>query len=131
MTAVATKPPRTEDPRHPLHRLTALLDEGTLRLISPEDDCGMLAAVILHSGWLGLVAFCFLPGAALYFCVAFLFRCPSCRRFVLVQTFRPVHPQARRINGLAAWSTIVLDILRQGRFTCMHCGIPCEVTPHA
>src|SRR5580765_2624351 len=45
MTATVVKPPRTVDPRHPLHRLTALLDEGTLRLISPEDDCGMLAAV--------------------------------------------------------------------------------------
>ena len=30
MTATATKPPRTEDPRHPLHRLTALLDEITV-----------------------------------------------------------------------------------------------------
>jgi acetyl-CoA/propionyl-CoA carboxylase carboxyl transferase subunit len=45
MTATATKPPRTEDPRYPVHRITALLDEGTMRLITPEDDSGMLAAV--------------------------------------------------------------------------------------
>ena len=45
MTATVTKPPRTEDPRHPVHRLTALFDEGSLELITPEDDSGMLAAV--------------------------------------------------------------------------------------
>ena len=37
--------PRDEDLRHPVHRLRALLDEGTLELITPEDDSGMLAAV--------------------------------------------------------------------------------------
>ena len=47
----------TEDPRHPLHRLAALLDEGTLRLISPDDDCGMLAAVGRVDGR-RVVAFC-------------------------------------------------------------------------
>jgi acetyl-CoA/propionyl-CoA carboxylase carboxyl transferase subunit len=57
MTATATKPPRTEDPRHPVHRLTALLDEGTLRLITPDDDSGMLAAVGRVHGR-RVVAFC-------------------------------------------------------------------------
>ncbi len=57
MTTTVTKPPRTEDPRHPLHRLTALLDEGTLRLITPEDDSGMLAAVGRVKGR-RVVAFC-------------------------------------------------------------------------
>ena len=48
MTATQAAParlPRSEDPRNPLHRLTALLDEGTLELITPDDDSGMLAAV--------------------------------------------------------------------------------------
>src|SRR6478752_7545130 len=57
MTATATKPPRTEDPRYPLRRLTALLDEGTLRLITPDDDSGMLAAVGTVDGT-RVVAFC-------------------------------------------------------------------------
>src|SRR6476646_5365312 len=57
MTATATKPPRTEDPRYPLRRLTALLDEGTMRLITPEDDSGMLAAVGRVKGR-RVVAFC-------------------------------------------------------------------------
>jgi len=48
MTTTATKPaklPREQDPRNPVHRLTALLDEGTLELITADDDSGMLAAV--------------------------------------------------------------------------------------
>ena len=57
MTAVATKPPRTEDPRYPVLRLTALMDEGTLELITPEDDSGMMAAVGRVDGR-RVVAFC-------------------------------------------------------------------------
>jgi acetyl-CoA/propionyl-CoA carboxylase carboxyl transferase subunit len=41
----AAKPPREEDPRHPLHRLAALFDDGIFSAISPVDDSGMLAAV--------------------------------------------------------------------------------------
>lgn len=55
--AARTKPPREEDPRHPLHRLTALLDAGSLELISPDDDSGMLAAVGTVEGT-RVVAFC-------------------------------------------------------------------------
>lgn len=53
----AAKPPREDDPRHPLHRLAALLDEGSLELISPVDDSGMLAAVGSVDG-APVVAFC-------------------------------------------------------------------------
>jgi acetyl-CoA/propionyl-CoA carboxylase carboxyl transferase subunit len=37
-------PDRAADPRHPLHRLGALLDGGTLALLAEPDDSGMLAA---------------------------------------------------------------------------------------
>ena len=43
--AQRTKLPRAQDPRHPAKRLAALFDEGTLELISPDDDSGMLAGV--------------------------------------------------------------------------------------
>jgi acetyl-CoA/propionyl-CoA carboxylase carboxyl transferase subunit len=56
-TRTATKPPRTEDPRYPVHRLTALMDEGSLELITPEDDSGMMAAVGRVDGR-RVVAFC-------------------------------------------------------------------------
>ncbi len=60
MTAAApaaTKPPREEDPRHPLHRLGALLDEGSLQPITALDDSGMLAVTGTVSGS-PVVAFC-------------------------------------------------------------------------
>ncbi|HET7430513.1 MAG TPA: carboxyl transferase domain-containing protein, partial [Nocardioides sp.] len=51
------KLPREEDPRNPVHRLTALLDDGSLELITPDDDSGMLAAVGTVDGT-RVVAFC-------------------------------------------------------------------------
>ncbi|MEO3892143.1 carboxyl transferase domain-containing protein [Nonomuraea sp. B5E05] len=45
------------DPRDPIVRLTALLDEGSLRLITPEDKSGMLAAMGRVEG-VPVVAFC-------------------------------------------------------------------------
>ncbi len=53
----ATKVPRVDDPRHPVARLTALLDAGSIELISPDDDSGMLAAVGTVEGT-RVVAFC-------------------------------------------------------------------------
>ncbi|MDO9456486.1 acyl-CoA carboxylase subunit beta [Nocardioides sp.] len=51
------KLPRSEDPRNPVARLTALLDEGSLELVTADDDSGMLAAVgTVHGA--RVVAFC-------------------------------------------------------------------------
>lgn len=38
------KVPREEDPRNPNHRLAAFFDDGSLELITADDDSGMLAA---------------------------------------------------------------------------------------
>ena len=38
------KVPREDDPRNPNHRLAAFLDDGSLELITQDDDSGMLAA---------------------------------------------------------------------------------------
>ena len=62
MTATANqakpaKLPREEDPRNPVHRLRALLDDGSMELITPHDDSGMLAAVGSVNG-AHVVAFC-------------------------------------------------------------------------
>jgi acetyl-CoA/propionyl-CoA carboxylase carboxyl transferase subunit len=51
------KLPRELDPRNPNHRLAALLDEGSVELITPDDDSGMLAAVGTIDGS-RVVAFC-------------------------------------------------------------------------
>uniref|UniRef100_UPI0016002862 acyl-CoA carboxylase subunit beta n=1 Tax=Nocardioides pelophilus TaxID=2172019 RepID=UPI0016002862 len=55
--AKPAKLPRSEDPRNPVKRLTALLDDGSLELISPDDESGMLAAVGTVDGT-PVVAFC-------------------------------------------------------------------------
>ncbi|MGA8257045.1 MAG: carboxyl transferase domain-containing protein [Nocardioides sp.] len=54
---VAEKPTRADDPRNPVTRLAALLDDGSLELITPDDDSGMLAAVGTVGGT-RVVAFC-------------------------------------------------------------------------
>ena len=51
------KLPRELDPRNPNTRLAAFFDEGTLELISADDDSGMLAAVGEVDG-VHTVAFC-------------------------------------------------------------------------
>ncbi|MPZ94831.1 MAG: acyl-CoA carboxylase subunit beta [Propionibacteriales bacterium] len=58
-TAAARKPklPRADDPRNPNKRLAALFDEGSLELVSEDDDSGMLAAVGTVDG-APVVAFC-------------------------------------------------------------------------
>src|SRR3546814_14740672 len=44
------KPAREDDLRHPLHRLTAFYDAGSLELLTEHDDSGMLAARGLVDG---------------------------------------------------------------------------------
>ncbi|MFZ0529706.1 MAG: carboxyl transferase domain-containing protein [Propionicimonas sp.] len=56
-TAKPARLPRAEDPRNPNFRLAALLDPGSLALISPDDDSGMLAATGSVNGT-PVVAFC-------------------------------------------------------------------------
>ncbi len=56
-TSGGTKPPREQDPRHPLQRLAALFDDGTFEPISAIDDSGMLAAIGRTKGKT-VVAFC-------------------------------------------------------------------------
>jgi acetyl-CoA/propionyl-CoA carboxylase carboxyl transferase subunit len=51
------KVPRDEDPRNPKLRLGALLDPGSVELITPDDDSGMLAATGTINGC-RVVAFC-------------------------------------------------------------------------
>lgn len=51
------RPPREDDPRYPLTRLTALLDAGSLHQHSPIDGSGMLAASGTVDGT-EVVAFC-------------------------------------------------------------------------
>ena len=51
------KPPREDDPRHPAKRLDALLDAGSMQVLSADDDSGMMSAVGTVDGC-RTVAFC-------------------------------------------------------------------------
>ena len=51
------KLPRDQDPRNPNARLAALLDAGSVELITADDDSGMLAATGMINGC-RVVAFC-------------------------------------------------------------------------
>ena len=51
------KLPRDQDPRNPNARLGALLDAGSVELITADDDSGMLAATGMINGC-RVVAFC-------------------------------------------------------------------------
>ncbi|WP_020577565.1 acyl-CoA carboxylase subunit beta [Actinopolymorpha alba] len=55
--AKPAKPPREQDPRYPRNRLAALLDQGSLSLLTPEDNSGMLAVTGTIAGR-PVVAFC-------------------------------------------------------------------------
>ncbi len=55
--AQKVKVPRDQDPRNPHYRLAALLDEGSMELITPDDGSGMLAAMGTVQGC-RVVAFC-------------------------------------------------------------------------
>jgi acetyl-CoA/propionyl-CoA carboxylase carboxyl transferase subunit len=55
--AAKVKIPREQDPRNPNRRLRHLLDEGSVELITHDDDSGMLAAVGSINGC-RVVAFC-------------------------------------------------------------------------
>ena len=56
-TAATRRPPARDDPRKPATRLTALLDPGSLELLSPDDLSGMLAARGRIAG-APVIAFC-------------------------------------------------------------------------
>ncbi|HLK94144.1 MAG TPA: carboxyl transferase domain-containing protein [Nocardioidaceae bacterium] len=55
--ATPAKLPREDDPRHPVKRLGAFFDAGSLQLITPDDLSGMLAATGTVAGT-PTVAFC-------------------------------------------------------------------------
>ena len=48
--------------------------------------------------------------------------CPNCRKRPMVQGFHPIHPASEKIAGLDGWAAAVLNVIRNSRFRCIHCG---------
>lgn len=56
-------------------------------------------------------------------------RCPACNGYVTMETFGPFHPAARITTMGGRYAAVVLDVLRERRFTCMYCGREHRVDP--
>jgi hypothetical protein len=69
----------------------------------------------------------FLVSALVYCLLALSLRCPSCGRRFLVEWFGPKHPNAHRLSGMDHWASAVVDVLRRGYCSCMHCGTTIRV----
>ena len=90
---------------------------------------GILLQFTFRWPWFAIVASAvFIISQPVALVLAFLFRCPACRRRLFVQGWRTLHP-ARRVllPGIASWIAVALDIVRSREFICMHCGQRCAV----
>ncbi len=83
----------------------------------------LLVVFGIGEAFFGLLAFIpFLLFLMLHTALSFKLRCPACKKMVTVQGLAPTHANARKRKYLNAWSTVVLDILIERKFTCLHCG---------
>jgi DNA-directed RNA polymerase subunit RPC12/RpoP len=57
-----------------------------------------------------------------YLGLALVLKCPDCGKRFLIESTEPKHPAARRAKHFDHWGTLVLSIMRNREFTCMHCG---------
>jgi hypothetical protein len=70
-----------------------------------------------------VILLCLFLASALAYCfLALSLRCPSCGRRFLVEWLGPKHPNARRLFGMDHWASAIVDVLRRGHCSCMHCG---------
>jgi hypothetical protein len=80
----------------------------------------LVVALGMGAVFFGLLALIpFLLFAMLHIALSFKLRC---NKMVTVQGLAPLHANARKRKYLNAWSTVVLDILIERKFTCLHCG---------
>jgi len=83
----------------------------------------LLLAFGIGEAFFGLLAFIpFVVFGMLHGALSFKLRCPACNKMVTAQGLAPPHANARKRRYLNAWSTVVLDILIEGNFVCLHCG---------
>lgn len=70
-----------------------------------------------------------LPALVAGVTVAPLLRCPHCRRRVTVQTFSPVHPASLANGASPGWASVIVRVVRDDSFVCIHCGQKVTVGP--
>ena len=54
--------------------------------------------------------------------LAICLTCPNCGKRPTIQGMKPIHPTSKKIPGLDGWSTVVVNIIKNNQFRCIHCG---------
>ena len=57
-----------------------------------------------------------------YILLALTFHCPHCKKRFLIQTNDKKHRDAQKLRILNYWSSTIINILFDNKFTCMYCG---------
>jgi len=60
--------------------------------------------------------------ALAYILLALTLHCPHCKKRFLIQTNEEKHRDAQKLRIFNYWSTTIINILFDNKFTCMYCG---------
>lgn len=64
-----------------------------------------------------------MPIVITYLVLAFMIKCTNCHKAITIQSFTtPPYVNANKIKGIIGWSGIILNVILNKKFTCMHCG---------
>ncbi|MET0983163.1 MAG: hypothetical protein ABWY02_13760 [Telluria sp.] len=64
----------------------------------------------------------FFLAAGVHVTLAFLHKCPSCAKHPTIQGFKPPHPASLGQSRAQGWAGVVMSVVLQKRFVCIHCG---------
>ena len=54
--------------------------------------------------------------------LAMYLKCPNCDKRPTVQGFQDIHPSSKTIAGLSGWAVVIINIVSEDEFRCIHCG---------
>lgn len=84
---------------------------------------GMIGGVVTQIDYFLFPWIIFLPSALVYGVLAFIIKCPTCKKAVTVQPVKlPPYAKKNNIYGFSGWSGIILNVFFNKKFICMHCG---------
>jgi hypothetical protein len=71
---------------------------------------------------LKLAVWAFFLAAGGHVALAYSHQCPGCGKHPTVQGFAPPHPASLGQSRVQGWAGVVLSVLLEKRFVCIHCG---------
>jgi predicted RNA-binding Zn-ribbon protein involved in translation (DUF1610 family) len=69
--------------------------------------------------WLFVI---FMVAALPHLVLAFMHKCPACGKHPTIQGFTPVHPASAKQSKLRGWAGVVVRVVANESFICIHCG---------